>query len=60
MESLYDITISFWQFWFGDMATTLEDTLQLISVICVIAMVFSLIILPIFRVIAGFSRKRRG
>jgi len=58
MGSLYEITLQFWMFWFGETATEIFDTLQLLSVICVIALVMAIVILPILKVISGFRRRR--
>lgn len=56
MESLYDIVMTFWKFWFGGAATTIDESIfQLLSVVTTIALVYGLLIRPI----VGLFRNRR-
>lgn len=55
MDSLYNIVMQFWSFWFGSSAETIDASiLQLLSVVTTIALVYGLLIRPI----VGLFRKR--
>lgn len=56
MDSLYQIVMAFWSFWFGSSATEIDASiLQLLSVISTIAIVYGLLIRPI----VGLFRRRK-
>lgn len=54
MESLYDIVMEFWQFWFGGASTTIDASIfQLLSVVTTIALVYGILIRPILCIFRG-------
>lgn len=49
---LYDYLMDFWQFWLGTNFTD-QTTIQLLSAISTIALVYGLLILPILKIFRG-------
>lgn len=53
MESLYEIVMIFWKFWFGTSSGIDESIFQLLSVITTIALVYGILVRPIVGLFRG-------
>ena len=58
MESLVQVFDTFWRFWLGDYLVGNESLIQLLSVVCVIGLVYRLMIYPFIRPSRGRSGGR--